>query len=71
MHASIHLPACALVAEGELSVTQRGRRLRTLLPGDVFGELALLYNCRRTATVTGRAEPGQAGGAGSAQPLPR
>ncbi|XP_019350457.2 cGMP-dependent protein kinase 1 isoform X2 [Alligator mississippiensis] len=44
--------AMYIVAEGELSVTQRGRRLRTLLPGDVFGELALLYNCRRTATVT-------------------
>ncbi|XP_025069908.1 cGMP-dependent protein kinase egl-4-like [Alligator sinensis] len=42
--------AMYIVAEGELSVTQRGRRLRTLLPGDVFGELALLYNCRRTAT---------------------
>ncbi|XP_077782812.1 cGMP-dependent protein kinase 1-like isoform X1 [Podarcis muralis] len=41
-----------IVAEGELSVTQKGRQLRRLLPGDVFGELAVLYNCRRTATVT-------------------
>ncbi|XP_077186469.1 cGMP-dependent protein kinase 2-like [Paroedura picta] len=40
-----------IVAEGELSVMQKGRQLRTLLPGDVFGELAVLYNCQRTATV--------------------
>ncbi|XP_067326618.1 cGMP-dependent protein kinase 1-like [Anolis sagrei] len=44
--------AMYIVAEGELRVTQKGRQLRTLLPGDVFGELAVLYNCRRTATVT-------------------
>ncbi|XP_061481930.1 cGMP-dependent protein kinase 1-like isoform X2 [Rhineura floridana] len=41
-----------IVAEGELNVTQKGRQLRLLLPGDVFGELAVLYNCQRTATVT-------------------
>ncbi|XP_042302153.1 cGMP-dependent protein kinase 2-like isoform X2 [Sceloporus undulatus] len=44
--------AMYIVAEGELQVTQKGRQLRTLMPGDVFGELAVLYNCRRTATVT-------------------
>ncbi|XP_030410894.1 cGMP-dependent protein kinase 1-like [Gopherus evgoodei] len=44
--------ALYIVAEGELSVTQRGCPLRTLLPGDVFGELAILYHCKRTATVT-------------------
>ncbi|XP_015743271.2 cGMP-dependent protein kinase 2-like [Python bivittatus] len=43
--------AMYIVAEGELSVTQKGRHLRRLLPGDVFGELAVLYNCQRTATV--------------------
>ncbi|KAM6323565.1 LOW QUALITY PROTEIN: cGMP-dependent protein kinase 1-like [Aegotheles albertisi] len=43
--------AMYIVAEGQLSVTQRGRQLRTLGPGDVFGELAILYHCRRTATV--------------------
>ncbi|MGH0155831.1 UNVERIFIED_CONTAM: hypothetical protein FKN15_052546 [Acipenser sinensis] len=37
---------------GELRVTQGGRVLRTLSQGDVFGELAILYNCKRTATVT-------------------
>ncbi|XP_029452161.1 cGMP-dependent protein kinase 2-like isoform X2 [Rhinatrema bivittatum] len=41
-----------IIAEGELHVTQHGQHLRTLLTGDVFGELAILYNCKRTATVT-------------------
>ncbi|XP_029903313.1 cGMP-dependent protein kinase 1 [Myripristis murdjan] len=40
-----------IVAAGELAVTQAGRDLRTLTSGDVFGELAILYNCKRTATV--------------------
>ncbi|XP_026197684.1 cGMP-dependent protein kinase 2 [Anabas testudineus] len=40
-----------IVAAGELVVTQAGRELRTLTIGDVFGELAILYNCKRTATV--------------------
>lgn len=39
---------------GELCVTQAGRELRTLTTGDVFGELAILYNCKRTATVKGQ-----------------
>lgn len=40
--------------DGELQVTQAGRDLRTLTTGDVFGELAILYNCKRTATVKGQ-----------------
>ncbi|XP_030638627.1 cGMP-dependent protein kinase 2 [Chanos chanos] len=40
-----------IVAAGELKVIQAGRDLRTLTSGDVFGELAILYNCRRTASV--------------------
>ncbi|XP_072217926.1 cGMP-dependent protein kinase 2 [Leuresthes tenuis] len=40
-----------IVAAGELIVTQAGRELRSLTTGDVFGELAILYNCKRTATV--------------------
>ncbi|XP_034053560.1 cGMP-dependent protein kinase 2 [Gymnodraco acuticeps] len=40
-----------IVAAGELVVTQAGRNLRSLTTGDVFGELAILYNCKRTATV--------------------
>ncbi|KAM6272989.1 cGMP-dependent protein kinase 1-like isoform 1-T2 [Spheniscus humboldti] len=43
--------AMYIVAEGQLSVSQRGQQLRTLGPGDVFGELAILYHCKRTATV--------------------
>lgn len=42
------------VLAGELVVTQAGRELRTLTSGDVFGELAILYNCKRTATVKGQ-----------------
>ncbi|XP_043920401.1 cGMP-dependent protein kinase 1-like [Protopterus annectens] len=44
--------AMYIVAEGNLSVTQSGTHLRNLSKGDVFGELAILYNCKRTATVT-------------------
>ncbi|KAI7800103.1 putative cGMP-dependent protein kinase 1, partial [Triplophysa rosa] len=40
-----------IVADGELRVLQAGRDLRTLTSGDVFGELAILYNCKRTASV--------------------
>ncbi|XP_039637114.1 cGMP-dependent protein kinase 2 [Perca fluviatilis] len=40
-----------IVAAGELLVTQAGRNLRSLTTGDVFGELAILYDCKRTATV--------------------
>lgn len=40
-----------IVADGDLVVTQAGRSLRSLTTGDVFGELAILYNCKRTATV--------------------
>lgn len=40
-----------IVAAGDLRVTQAGQDLRSLTTGDVFGELAILYNCKRTATV--------------------
>ncbi|XP_034017523.1 cGMP-dependent protein kinase 1 [Thalassophryne amazonica] len=40
-----------IVASGELCVTQAGCELRTLTSGNVFGELAILYDCKRTATV--------------------
>jgi CRP-like cAMP-binding protein len=42
------------VADGELEVTQRGEPLRTIGRGDVFGEIALLEDVPRTASVTAR-----------------
>ncbi|EEC16533.1 cGMP-dependent protein kinase, putative [Ixodes scapularis] len=37
--------------EGKVEVTKESKFLCTLGPGKVFGELAILYNCTRTATV--------------------
>ncbi len=50
---------CALMstfvccAEGKVQVTKDDRYLCTLDAGKVFGELAILYNCTRTASVRG------------------
>ena len=41
-----------VLVDGRASVTIGGDEIRTLGPGDVFGELALLAVGRRTATVT-------------------
>lgn len=40
-----------VMEEGKVEVTKDGQKLRTMGPGKVFGELAILYNCTRTATV--------------------
>jgi len=40
-----------VTSEGKVEVSREGKILSTLLPGKVFGELAILYNCQRTATV--------------------
>ncbi|KAK5985232.1 cGMP-dependent protein kinase [Trichostrongylus colubriformis] len=40
-----------VVAEGELQVSREGQLLGTLRPGIVMGELAILYNCTRTASI--------------------
>jgi CRP-like cAMP-binding protein len=42
-----------VIVDGEVSVSKDGRELRTLGPGDFFGEIALIWDSpRRTATVT-------------------
>ncbi len=40
-----------IVLDGRLVVSRSGRDVRELGPGDSFGEIALLYGTRRTATV--------------------
>ncbi|XP_038826977.1 cGMP-dependent protein kinase 1-like [Salvelinus namaycush] len=42
-----------VLEEGKVEVTKGGQKLCTIDPGKVFGELAILYNCTRTANVTG------------------
>jgi len=41
-----------IVADGKAVVTVDGREVRTLSPGDFFGEMALLGGGRRAGTVT-------------------
>ncbi len=41
-----------VIVAGSASVTSSGAKLRTLGPGDFFGEIAILGDGRRSATVT-------------------
>lgn len=41
------------ISEGRVEVTKEDKYLTTMSPGKVFGELAILYDCTRTASVTG------------------
>ena len=40
-----------VAAEGDYEVIKEGRVLGSLGAGKAFGELAILYNCRRTASI--------------------
>jgi cAMP-dependent protein kinase regulator len=40
-----------IVSKGELDVLYSGEVVATIGPGKAFGEIALMYNCPRTATV--------------------
>ncbi|XP_029639196.1 cGMP-dependent protein kinase 1 isoform X1 [Octopus sinensis] len=40
-----------VMEEGKVEVTKEGQKLCRIGPGKVFGELATLYNCTRTASV--------------------
>lgn len=40
-----------VMEEGKVEVSREGKFLSVLPPGKVFGELAILYNCKRTATI--------------------
>ena len=42
-----------IISEGKVEVSREGKILSTMAPGKVIGELAILYNCKRTATIKG------------------
>src|SRR5215217_7397943 len=43
-----------VIVEGQVEVTSNRKRLATRAAGDFFGEIALLEETRRTATVTAK-----------------
>jgi CRP-like cAMP-binding protein len=45
-----------VIIEGEAEATKGGKSLRTMGPGDFFGEIGLIEDIPRTATVTAASE---------------
>jgi CRP-like cAMP-binding protein len=45
-----------VINDGDADVTVLGERRGTMVPGDYFGEIALLLGTERTATVTARSD---------------
>lgn len=45
-----------VIDSGEATVSVRGQHRRTLKPGDYFGEIALIDEGARSATITARSE---------------
>lgn len=45
-----------IFSEGRVEVSREGKYLSTLSGAKVLGELAILYNCQRTATITAQTE---------------
>ena len=45
------------ISEGKVEVSKDGQKLCNMGPGKVFGELAILYNCTRTASIKGKLKP--------------
>ena len=41
-----------ILIDGEVEVRRKGRKVATMVPGEFFGELALVSNRPRTATAT-------------------
>jgi CRP-like cAMP-binding protein len=45
-----------VIESGSLDCNVNGRSVKTYVPGESFGELALMYNCPRAATITAQDE---------------
>ena len=42
---------CVVYCKDRQKEKDQDTKVRTLLPGDLFGEMALIHHCKRTATV--------------------